>query len=275
MHNDPLRAELRTLEDAASRVVPVIERWLKKLAPFCNSIVRGVPLQADDHLGFMALQFHAKQLGHAEAVVVLGDHPDTALIARSMLEGLCLLKWAKQDPVARGLQWRSFSLVIDWRFAKEEEKKDAPVMADKLRTIEQRIAEQGDALLSSKAIEARTKGTALPVDPYIRTWYRPQLRQVFEAVGAGDLYDGPYYFMSEWHHWSPGGLAQAMWFREGEIGYAAKSPMVHAASLANCFQCLVETSQLVNTHLGLGHDAAFADIINSYVADATSAGLGT
>jgi hypothetical protein len=103
-HDDPLRAELRAIEASAARAVPVIERWLKTLAPFCNSIVRGVILQADDHLGFMALQFHGKQLGHAEAVVVLGDHPDSALIARSMLEGLCLLKWAKQDPSARGLQ---------------------------------------------------------------------------------------------------------------------------------------------------------------------------
>lgn len=228
----------------------------------------------DDHLGFMAVQFHAKQLGHAEAVVLLGNHPDSALITRSMLEGLCLLKWARQDPVARGLQWRSFSLLIDWRFANAELQKGVDGMDAKLRELEERINERGDALYSAKAIEARKKSLPLPVDPYVRTWYRPQLRQIFEDVGAGDLYDGPYFFMSEWHHWSPGGLAQAMWFKDGEMGYAAKSPMVHAGALANGFQCLVETGQLLDAHFNLGHELEFAEMINAYVAETTTTGFG-
>lgn len=238
-------------------------------------MARDLTIAASDHFGFMAVQFHAKQIGHAHAVLQLGDHPDSALITRSMLEGLCLLKWAQQEPVARGLQWRMFSLVIDWRFAHEELKKGVDGMEAKLREIEERINEQSDALYSAKALEARRRGVPLPADPFVTTWYRPQLRQVFEAVGAGELYDGPYYLMSEWHHWSPGGLATAMWFAGDRMGYAPGSPMIHAGSLANAFQCLIETAQLVDSHFALGHEPEFLRLISDYVAEATAAGFGS
>ncbi|HEY4218045.1 MAG TPA: DUF5677 domain-containing protein [Gemmatimonadaceae bacterium] len=213
------------------------------------------------------MNFHAKQLHHVEGILRLESHADTALLARSMLEGLCLLKWAAQEPVTRPLTWRAFSLVIDWRTLRKDVAVGVPEADAKVHQLEERIAEHGDDLLNSKAIDSRSRGVPPPSDPYVKTWYKPQLRQIFEAVGASELYDGPYYQMSEWHHWSAGGLAQAMRFDDQMMSFSPRSPMIQTASLANAYQCLAETAQLVDEHFELNAAAEIAEMINAFVAE--------
>lgn len=273
VNGDPLRAELQSLEERASRAVPLFETRLRELHGVCDSMVAGKEFGSTDHFAFMALHFNAKQLGHAEAILQLSDHPDTALIARSMLEGLCLLKWTQQDPESRSLQWRSYGLVIDWRTAREQERNGVPGAPARREDLEKRIAERGDALLSTKALDARSKKEPLPSDPYLKTWYRPQIKQIFEAVGAQSLYEGPYFHMSEWHHWSPGGLAQAIWQQDNMVGYSAKSPVLRMGAVATAVQCVAETGEILDGRLALGQGAHIAEIIRSYVADGKLCGF--
>src|SRR5688572_9248803 len=65
----------------------------------------------DNDLAFMTLTFAGRQIEHARSVLVLGSSLDTALIARSMLEGLSQLLWASQEPEDRPLRWRAFVYV--------------------------------------------------------------------------------------------------------------------------------------------------------------------
>ena len=258
-----LRKELSGMDASALSLVPRHEHWLRLMRERSGEIITNVLIPETDYLGFMAVHFHGKQRDHALAILKLEDHPDTVLIARSMVEGLCLLKWARQDAATRGLQWREFSLVLDWRDARRQLARGAS--PEVVRQIEARIAVHGDMLLSGAAMKALSQGEPLPADPYVKRWYRPQLKQIFEAVKGEALYEGPYHLASEWHHWSPGGLVFAMEYSEDSMSYSSGSPVLRLTALANAFQCLAETSMFVATHFDLPRASELVALTNDYI----------
>jgi len=264
--DDSLRAELQSIEAGAARSVPILQEWLRQLVSAAGTMTKSVSIPGSDHLGFMAVQFHAKQLHHAEGVTLLEDHADVSLISRSMLEGLCLLKWAAQD-VSRPLRWRMYSAVLDWRMVERMRAEGRPVDDEGAQRTAERAVALTDEFLSDKARKAKADGQPLPADPWVSRWYQPQLRQIFDAVGAGGLYDAPYFMMSEWHHWSPGGLAQGMRGGDGTFSFNPRSPMTQAGALATSFQCLAETALLVGEHFDLAQVVGVAEIVNAYSSD--------
>jgi hypothetical protein len=260
----PLKEEAERMEIRAAYVVPILERWLKDLCEASTSMLRRVPLGRFDHVGFMGLNFLSKQLQHADALLHLADRPDTSLVVRSMLEGLCLLKWTAQDP-ERALRWRKYAIVLDVRTAKSLGGSDG--RSSLVERALERVSELGDDFLSDRAIKSRAEGKPLPLDPWVTRWYRPQLRQIFDAVQAEALYEGPYQSMSEWHHWSPGGLAQGM-RRDGEdLSFDARSRTIQAGSLASGFQCVAETALLVGEHFDLDEVIRVAEITDAFAQD--------
>lgn len=250
-----LARELTTLERQAEAILPMLRTALNDLRSAASSAVRRIPVPRTDYFGRMTLYFHAKQLEHTTAILTLDGHPDSTLVARSMLEGLCLLKWARADAVERALMWHAFSLVIDWRHLRADELSGRAIDEAHRVSLNERLVTEGARFLTDAALKANAAGTALPADPYRRTWYVGTLKDIFAAVGGSALYDGPYKHMSDWHHWNPSGLAQGMWARDDTFGFDAASPVIAVGSFSNSFQALADTALLVTDHFSLDSTA--------------------
>ena len=65
-----------------------------------------INVETGGEFALLLVAFVWKQEDHAEAILSLGRHRDTQLVARSMIEGLCQLKWAAKDPDERANRWR-------------------------------------------------------------------------------------------------------------------------------------------------------------------------
>src|SRR5688572_11319416 len=95
------------MEDArqrAQRDLPRLRQSVKELLALAHEITENVAYSEKDHLAFMALCFLSKQIDHTQSVLALIPSRDVILIARSMIEGLCQLLWAAQEPDRLPLQ---------------------------------------------------------------------------------------------------------------------------------------------------------------------------
>ncbi|MDQ6831264.1 MAG: DUF5677 domain-containing protein [Gemmatimonadota bacterium] len=181
-----------------------------------NESTSGARFAQNDHFAFMGLTFHAKQLEHARAVIILGKHPDVALIVRSMLEGWWQLKWAYGDPQARAETWRAFSIIYDWRSLQDARGAGLDVPAERQQRTEARLGEVRERFLTPKARRAISLNAAMPSDPFLSTWHGIQIRQLVEKIGELASYGGPYDEFSDRHHWAPAGVGQGVHL-EGQV----------------------------------------------------------
>ncbi len=175
-----------------------------------SEILKSVRHAEDDHYAFMAATFLAKQIGHAEAILVLDDHQDTQLIVRSMLEGMCYLFWAYRDNPTRALRWREFSYVVDWRYMRSLDATGKPVEPERRAEVDSRIQARGQQFMTEKAQKCMRQGRPLPADPYEYEWTGQSIRSIFSEVNSLRVYDKAYASLSAWHHWSPGGIGLAL-----------------------------------------------------------------
>lgn len=253
-------------ENEARPEVEAYAEWLPRLVSSAKGMTLGCQIRGDDHLAFMGLQFHAKQIHHAEGVLALADHADTALVARSMLEGLALWKWACAEP-SRALRWRMYSAITDWRLMGELTRRGAHLDDEARGAIASRLIELGDDFLNSDARDRKAQGRELQKDPWVSRWYQPQLRQVFAAVGEEALYTGQYQSMSEWHHWSPGGIGPRATMEQDTLGFRPRSLMMQSMAMSVAFTCLAETTLLLARHLAGTDVTSVASVITACAAD--------
>lgn len=259
-----LKAELRQLEQRAMLDIPILQKHLAAISGAARDCVHDFDVASDDYLGWMSVHFFDKQLGHAAAVRILDGHRDAALVARSMLEGLCFLKWSSHD-TKRALRWHCFSVIDEWRSLRASPRPHTADLAGRLDELASYLATFGDVLLTKKARRALNSARELPEDPFIRTWYDAKLQDIFALVSASDLYTGPYGMAGDWHHWSPTGLLRANEYENREIRYVVSSPVEHASSLATACQCVAETSDFVVQHFQLPNCEKLATAIDAYI----------
>ena len=234
---------MNDVRSRAERALPRLNERLKQLCTVADRVTYRVKFAQTDHFLFMGLIFLGKQIEHAQAIELLGNHPDSELVARSMLEGMWQLKWASLDPEARPLRWRTYSIVLDWRELCDRDAAGIPVDDTTRVEIAQGISEHGGKFMTPRAIAARTDGAMLPADPYVGNWSGKQMRQIAEEIGDHALYKTPYSDFSERHHWDPAGLARGIQVKDGTIGYNAISPVSRAGALAVAFQSLYESAR--------------------------------
>lgn len=260
---------MSTAEEKAVKNIPELRRHLIDLSAVSGKAFSPSPsFDPENQLAFMALTFAVKQNEHARSVLQLDQSVDSILIARSMLEGLSQLLWAAQAPQERPLRWRTFSFVVDWRLMRKRMAAGEAVTEDQRAAIEGGLKEHGRYFLTSKAVEAQAKGHSLPSDPYTRNWYGETEKDIFSAIGADRLYDEPYRFFSEWHHWRPGAFGHLLQFDVESTTFAitTQHPSFTATALAVAFQCLWQTMSLLENTL-LGHIRADLDrLYESYAA---------
>jgi hypothetical protein len=237
-----LEMQLRGLQD-----------FVRRGAALAGSLVDATRYREDDHFAFMAVVFLSAQRGHAEALLLLDEHCDTQLIARSMVEGMCQLFWAYHDRPARALRWRQFSVVVDWRLMREMEADGRAIPESTRSLIEARVARDGEQFLKSPANGTKARKGSVASDPYVRDWTGLiSIRTIFQEVEADLLYVKPYRAFAAWHHWSPEGLGRRIKKRGDVSVLALRDPKVAASAVALGFQCVVETARLLDLHLSLG-----------------------
>jgi hypothetical protein len=252
----------------ATRAIPLLRARLRELIQLSHDCVRNVGFTDDDHFAFMGLFFHAKQIEHAEGVLQLGSHPDSSLVARSMLEGMWQLKWAAQAAEERALRWRMFAIIYDWRVMREKLAVGAADMTEaRRRKIEGRLPEAHETFLSNRAKKNRDKGMPLPSDPYQATWSGLTVRELAAATEGLDLYAGPYEDFSDRHHWSPAGIGFGIRQDGARLYYEGKAPTTEAKALSIAFQCLWESSMVMTEYLKTGYDDKLMDLTERYLTE--------
>ena len=108
---------MEDMEEKAKRDLPGLREWVKRLlslAEEMTQLVADVPYSEEDHLSLMAWCFLSKQIDHLRSVDKLIPSRDAILVARTIIEGLCQLLWAAQEPATRPFQWRAFAWVQKW-----------------------------------------------------------------------------------------------------------------------------------------------------------------
>jgi hypothetical protein len=238
---------------------------MERCLPLAGTAIGRALIREDDHFGFMAALFLCKQVEHARSILSLAPRRDTVLIARSMVEGLCLLLWAQDGD--RALRWRAFAYVHDWRLMKLRESRGESTDPEHSARIESALASLGPMVLTAKAGNAKAKNEALPVDPYETHWHIDfRLRQFCREHGVEQLYTEAYDPFSDWHHWGVGGLGGAIRRSDDRIHYDVESLEDSAVSLAAAFQCVLQTTQVVSQRLDLGVENSLTDLRARYLA---------
>ena len=248
------KAQLRGLQD-----------FVRRAAALAGEMVDATQYREDDHFAFMAAAFLSRQIGHAGALLLLNEHCDTQLIARSMAEGMCQLFWAHHDRPARALRWRLFSLVVDWRLMREMEADGKTIPAGTRSSIEARLAQDGAQFLKPRAEERKARKQSLAADPYWKEWTGKSVRTIFREVEAEPLYVKLYRAYAAWHHWSPQGIGQLIERRDGVLVLPSRDPGVAVGAVALGFQCVVETARLLDEHLSLGFGDRLSALRDEYV----------
>jgi Family of unknown function (DUF5677) len=260
----------RTPVDKAVRAIPRLRACLRDLVDLGDQMSAGARFHEVDHFAFMGLFFAAKQREHAVGILKLEDHPDSALIARSMLEGSWQMKWASRDPDHRAERWRAFSILYDWRTLRGKMAAGIPVQEERRRRIESRLAEVHDEFLKPSARRLDDAGQTLPEDPYVATWTNETVKMLAELAGGLPTYATLYSDFSDRHHWSPGGVGQGIQVDGERLHYDARSPSLQAQALSVALECLWDCSYLVNEHLHLGYDDRLNSIADRVIAAAHS-----
>lgn len=236
------------------------------LVDLSNMVVQDARCREDDHFGFMGLLFVSRQIDHIQCLAALGQQRDAMLIARSMIEGLCMLKWAAQSINERPLMWRAFSYVHDWRTHCRKVQSGEAVDPLQQAKIESGLATYGHLFYTNNTRRAQEARQDLPSDPYHKDWKcGTQIKQICESVGGSVLHQEIYSTFSDWHHWGISTMAEAISLSDDNVCYKSTSASRYAEALATGFQCLIETVELVNQHLALGKELQISEIRDDYL----------
>ncbi len=258
--------KVTTHEEKCQQALSGLEAWINKLLDLANETIEGAECLDDDHLGFMALCFLSRQIDHVQSIVKLVPNRDAILIARSMIEGLCQLLWAAQNPMERPLKWRTFAYIHDWRLQQVKIDRGESIDLNQQKSNELGIQEYGNLFYTREAKSAISQNHPLPTDPYHKNWTcGTQVKQICDCVDAGDLHKEIYSSFSDWHHWGTAGIGESLSWTENKVTFSSSSSSNSAMALATGFQCLLQTIELTNEHLSLARESQIVSIRDGYI----------
>jgi len=219
-------------------------------------------IRQDDHFEFFALSFLAKQRTHVDSLIALDRSQDCALIARSMLEGLCLLLWVAQDKRRAG-RWRHFAFVHDWRLLRARVQSEIPVEERDRESVLRGIVEHGAQFLKPNTrIE---DALALTSDPFKKKWHDEQISQIFEAVSADDIYRAQYSSFSDWHHWGVATMAARIHSSKNALTFSPASLQTAFLSTLTAFHALHDTLAVLIGEFETADSARLAELHDSFL----------
>ena len=260
-------------EEKAVRALPLLDSYAKEATQLAEELLADkIHFDADaDHFGFMAMCFLAEQVGYMEAVIKLvnlGLGKPSGLVARSMLEGMALLRWARGRP-ERSMRWRFQVWIKDYQTMTRKLAAGEPVDPQYKTRVENALKIHGDLFLTTKAKKRKAAGESLPQNRSVRSWYAPNsLKRICAQISATPLYETIYQPESERTHWGVASVVKSVNRHEGGFVYASSAISSDDATfLAVGFQSLLEVLQDVDEHLELGRDDDISDLRNRYVSE--------
>ena len=154
--------------------------------------------------------FLRAQIDHAEALIALGKHADTQLIARSMLEGAALLRYllSGEDRCQKWYDFMTVSALAMREFAPPEGVGTDDVLEDAVRER---------ALDFRRGPKVATAGVGRPFarSDFEWNWTTEKITKLIKTPPAGaspedleihETIGAMYSSFSEWHHWQIAGL---------------------------------------------------------------------
>ena len=245
--------------------VPVLKTYVQRLLTLSSEVLNQLHTNNEDHLGVMGICFLRKQLEHLNAIMLLGPHRDSELIARSMLEGLAQFIWAVNGGQERARRWRDFGHIQNLRQLRNDPNPSATPHPGFQQQVENNVQSFGNTFYSKIALKKEERGEPLPDDPFAIDWTCMSVKELFGQVESyGQLYR--YYIrFSEWHHWSFAGLARALDITGPSIRYKPESTVSAAQALVVGFQCLFQTCELADKHFELSFGQRLGDLRKEYL----------
>lgn len=248
-------------------------QWARELSEIATELLealKNADLPAGTYYPSMLIGFLCKQSQHMEAALALERRRDAALVARSMIEGMCLLLWTAKDAETRAHMWSDFGFVHDWRVVRERVRSGDHVDSRLSASVEEGARTHGQQFLR-KPKKGETDGDLLSdEDPFIYKWTGLSVAKIFDDVGQGEKYETFFSQFSDWHHWNAGGVKAALVTRGREVTYHPTDPQVSLSAFVNAIQALFETLVLAEKHFDVGFTARLEDYRDRYLADRQS-----
>jgi len=248
----------------AIQAIPNLIQFAKKLIALTDDMSKQASFNDTDHLALMSLCFVSKQIEHLRSILILiesGQYRDAGLIARSMIEGLCILLWAAKKPQERPFQWKSYAWVEDYRLMLKKERAGEKVDSSKKSMIIEQLHKYGTPFLKNNT---KINHLQLSRDPYRKKWIDKNVYEICKDVEGDLLYERIYRETSQWIHWTIKGMSWAICRNDLAFEYTNRSEDIGATALASGFQSLFESSKLLNDHLKLGFDDKLGNIRKEY-----------
>lgn len=264
------QGRLRT-DDKARRHLPALKESAHRLLDLTREVLRSrFRFAKSDDLAFMVLSFAPRQAEYLRSICTLvdaGDHNAAGLVARTMVEGMCLLVYAAQRADTVPTRWRAYAAVENLELLKRRER-DGELIDPVLRShIEAQLRDHGSQFHNRKAKNCERAGEPLPANPFQQNWYGGiPIRDVFKSVRAEKLYDWIYWHTSQLIHWTIAGLAKDIGSDGDEFSYTTESPVMSATALAAGFQSLHESLSVLEIHLNLGFRDRLEELRQDHLA---------
>ena len=119
--------------------------------------------------------------------------------------------------------------------------------------------------MKPKYKKLKSESKAIPQDPYFENWRcGEQIKSICNNVEAEKLYSELYDSFSDWHHWGVRALGAMLESNDEKISYRYL-PSDSNSSLAVGFQCFIQTTQFLDSHLNLGLDEKIEKIKADYI----------
>ena len=161
----------------------------------------------------------------------------------------------------------------DWALLREKKERGEKVAEEEEARIRDGMAEFGDLFLTKAGRTMPVEARPLPPKNYHKNWYGGRsVKDLFEGVTVPGLYERPYRWFSEWHHWDLAGLARSMsWDSDGtHLTGVTRQPSPGALAIG--IQCLLQTAALVEKYIPVGLDEALRAFRDEYVAESKDLG---
>jgi hypothetical protein len=256
--------------ESALKESPLLDGVAKELEALARDMFTPpIAFQTDNGADVMALSFATKQLEHmrsVRALIAVGSHRDTQLIARAMLEAQGILRWAFSRAPERTELWFWFGAILDRR-QMEKNKRDGlevdPTDEAELKPyVDQHGPNYYRSNIRKRLEEAQKTGTTYdPLeDPWHPSdWTEVNVRAMFEELGDVRLYDSFYRRTSEWAHSGPRSIliaADHQWTDPAEWGidqFTDDDVRSGVWALGIACESLLRSLDVLNAHFSLGH----------------------
>ena len=240
----------KALQDIPRRI-----QFAHKLIELADAMTLKANFSEMDHLALMSLCFVCKQTEHLRSITILTEskqYRDAGLIARSMIEGLCILLWAARKPQERLLQWKSYAWIEDYKLMLKKEKAGEKIDPATRERIKEQIKIYGPYFLKNKNKQFDSLHSS--IDPYRNKWINKNISEVCKEVEGDLLYEIIYRETSQWIHWTIKGMSSAIDRNDLTFQYTNASADIGATALASGFQSLFQSAKLLNDHKKMGFD---------------------